>query len=387
MNNGFCFLVAATALGVAQSPAAQTCDPMVIGPVVSADPNAFAASSDGTLAAVVSPGGVLLLDFETEPPAETFVPFTERADWVEVSGDSVYVVTNQTFVVLDASDRTAPVEIGSVSDPRFAGIWAGGQASPGGRVLLCDLTAGVLWVDASDPTAPIVAAEASVPVPHSVDVAGDFAFVSQNGIFRTMTVLDVSSPAAFAEIASVDLPGASASDGIAIAGDAAIIGVGNNLAVVDISTPTAPQFVQLVEVLPRVTLESVIVSGDRGFVVGFDFPVPSEVPLVVFDLSDPLAPAEIGRTTVNGAVSRSTLVGSTLIVPSTDSQTTLVDVSSCLVEQCTPDTNGDGDLTPADFNAWILAFNAQAAACDQNGDGACTPGDFNGWVLNFNAGC
>ncbi len=56
-------------------------------------------------------------------------------------------------------------------------------------------------------------------------------------------------------------------------------------------------------------------------------------------------------------------------------------------EPCVPDTNGDGQLTPADFNAWIQASNAQAPACDQNGDGLCTPADFNAWIANFNAGC
>ncbi len=380
-------VVCALGLLAVGTTSGQVCQPSVIGPVQSAEPNPQSAGSDGTLAAVTYSGGVLVLDFEVEPPAETFVPFPDFVQWVEVSGDNVYVVTNETFVVLDASDRAAPVEVGSVSDPRLAGIWAGGHASPTGRVLLCDLTAGVLWVDASDPTAPVVAAEASVPVPHSIDVAGDFAFVSQNGTFRTMTVLNVSSPAAFAAIASVDLPGASASDGIAIAGDAAIIGVGNDLAVVDISTPTAPQFVQLVEILPRVTLESVIASGDRGFVVGFDFPTPAAAPLVVLDLTDPLAPVEIGRTTVNGAVSRSVLVGDTLVVPSVDAQTTLVDVSDCRPEPCVADTNGDGELTPADLNAWIMAFNAQSDACDQNADGLCTPADFNAWIINFNAGC
>ncbi len=54
---------------------------------------------------------------------------------------------------------------------------------------------------------------------------------------------------------------------------------------------------------------------------------------------------------------------------------------------CPADTNGDGLVTPADFNSWIIAFNAQADACDQNGDGLCTPADFNAWILNFNAGC
>ncbi len=55
---------------------------------------------------------------------------------------------------------------------------------------------------------------------------------------------------------------------------------------------------------------------------------------------------------------------------------------------CVGDTNNDGLLTPADFNAWILAFNTgDLVPCDQNGDGVCSPADFNAWILNFNAGC
>ena len=54
---------------------------------------------------------------------------------------------------------------------------------------------------------------------------------------------------------------------------------------------------------------------------------------------------------------------------------------------CVADANGDGALTPADFTAWVAAFNAQSAACDQNGDSLCTPADFTAWVANFNAGC
>ncbi len=44
-------------------------------------------------------------------------------------------------------------------------------------------------------------------------------------------------------------------------------------------------------------------------------------------------------------------------------------------------------LTPADFTAWVAAFNAQSAACDQNADSLCTPADFTAWVANYNAGC
>ncbi|MCA9273030.1 MAG: SGNH/GDSL hydrolase family protein [Phycisphaerales bacterium] len=54
---------------------------------------------------------------------------------------------------------------------------------------------------------------------------------------------------------------------------------------------------------------------------------------------------------------------------------------------CIADVNGDGMLSPADFSAWVSAFNAMAPACDQNGDGACSPADFSAWVSNYNAGC
>ena len=56
-------------------------------------------------------------------------------------------------------------------------------------------------------------------------------------------------------------------------------------------------------------------------------------------------------------------------------------------EPCLADVNGDGEVTPADFSAWVSAFNTQAPECDQNGDDACTPADFSAWVANFNAGC
>ncbi|GAB5497416.1 MAG: hypothetical protein Phyf2KO_24960 [Phycisphaerales bacterium] len=61
--------------------------------------------------------------------------------------------------------------------------------------------------------------------------------------------------------------------------------------------------------------------------------------------------------------------------------------TSCGAPTCPADTNGDGMLTPADFTAWINAFNNNLPACDQNGDGSCTPTDFTAWIANYNGGC
>ncbi len=60
---------------------------------------------------------------------------------------------------------------------------------------------------------------------------------------------------------------------------------------------------------------------------------------------------------------------------------------------CAADVNRDGAATPADFNAWILAYNSGDPASDQNGDGIFGAGssagaaDFNAWIINYNAGC
>ncbi|MFI4871643.1 MAG: hypothetical protein ACIARQ_07510 [Phycisphaerales bacterium JB061] len=54
---------------------------------------------------------------------------------------------------------------------------------------------------------------------------------------------------------------------------------------------------------------------------------------------------------------------------------------------CLADANNDGILSPADFSAWVAAFNTMAPACDQNADDVCSPADFSAWVANYNAGC
>jgi hypothetical protein len=61
---------------------------------------------------------------------------------------------------------------------------------------------------------------------------------------------------------------------------------------------------------------------------------------------------------------------------------TLVDALACPA-----DVNGDGMVSPTDFNAWINAFNNNLPECDQNGDNNCTQTDFTAWISNYNEGC
>jgi len=65
----------------------------------------------------------------------------------------------------------------------------------------------------------------------------------------------------------------------------------------------------------------------------------------------------------------------------------LASFASAQASPCPADANVDGVLSPADFSAWIGAFNTAGALCDQNGDALCTPADFSAWIANYNAGC
>ncbi len=113
---------------------------------------------------------------------------------------------------------------------------------------------------------------------------------------------------------------------------------------------------------------------------------------VPFETTLRFTPGEpVADVTVNGVSTTATIdgaLGTALVsgqLATGAGATTVVELTTGV--PCLADTNGDGLVTPADFNAWILAFNTQAPECDQNGDGLCTPGDFNAWILNFNAGC
>ncbi|MEL6497622.1 MAG: GC-type dockerin domain-anchored protein [Planctomycetota bacterium] len=123
---------------------------------------------------------------------------------------------------------------------------------------------------------------------------------------------------------------------------------------------SANMVVEQPDILPGETYR--LTSASMTFVVPADFDVSFDISLLRFSVR--------GRATVLGAAP-----------PADPGQWVRV------VQECRADTNGDGQVTPADFNAWVLAFNNQSPECDQNGDGFCNPADFNAWILNFNSGC
>lgn len=62
-----------------------------------------------------------------------------------------------------------------------------------------------------------------------------------------------------------------------------------------------------------------------------------------------------------------------------------IDFTQSFDRQCA-DQNQDGQVTAADFNTWILNYNANSLLADVNQDMMLTPADFNAWIGAYNLG-
>lgn len=70
----------------------------------------------------------------------------------------------------------------------------------------------------------------------------------------------------------------------------------------------------------------------------------------------------------------------------------VLDVQGALIEHmseppCPADMNDDNVLSPADFTAWVMEYQAGDFSADQNRDRYLTPTDFTAWIQNYSNGC
>ena len=162
------------------------------------------------------------------------------------------------------------------------------------------------------------------------------------------------------------------------------------LTIVDVRDPASPVVVNTLHVEGHVV--------DFAFGNQYLFMTVGKQEYAVYDIANLSEPRQIARRAVpffsltNFGVSRvfvdqAQSTGYIFYAESTHTEILMIDLTTGCQLTCLPDTNNDGTLSPADFSAWVAAFNTQAPACDQNDDGSCTPADFSAWVANYNAGC
>lgn len=156
----------------------------------------------------------------------------------------------------------------------------------------------------------------TMDIANGIALAGDYAYVA--GTSTGLLVLDISDPTTPVLVSSVDLSGVA--QRVALGGLHAFVAVGSlGVQVVDVTDPTAPAVVGGLDrdgSVMDVATDGVLLYMADGY------------GLVIVDVSDPANPLVVGELTVPGSVSRVCLVGSLAYVSGESAGVHLVDVST-----------------------------------------------------------
>ncbi len=228
---------------------------------------------------------------------------------IAVSGTLAYLAgvgsRNTFFDVVDVSDPTNPVGIGSLDLPIFPLVED--IAVSGTHVYLAVRgVSGLQVIDVSNPAAPSLLSPVALPAGggRAIDISGTKAYVAGIDIIQ---VFDLSNPAVPAFLGSVALPAHSGLRmGVAVSGTTAYVAHGDlGLQVIDVSFPAVPALLGSVGT-PGVASD-VAVSGTYAFVAAGTFQV--------IDVSIPTAPVIVGSMNpISPAMTSVTLSGTVAYV-------------------------------------------------------------------------
>ena len=350
-----------------------------------------------------------------------FVGLAERA--VAINGDTVYVWhikvggNGNEVLTVDVSDPSNPTVLGSVplvaTDVQFTEQHVH-VANPNGDYSIYDATDPDAWVlvgaiasvgpwdieirgntaylagnttisivDISDPSSPSVigSLESSVQG-YSIEVGEDVAYIIGYDD-SDLLIADTSDPSNPTEIATIALPFPVFD--IELVGDLLYAVGSQDVCTIDVSSRASPVVTSVVPLLGLWGFVSIHHDDGVLFAAG--------VSLITMDLANPAHPVVSGWYDPSNVRSNRTswmdvaTSNGLAYINAGGGGLQVVDVSGPCSVLCLPDTNNDGTLSPADFSAWVAAFNTSAPECDQNDDSVCSPADFSAWVANYNAGC
>ena len=414
-----CVFLCNASLAMAQPD--PTCDNPVIGFILDDETIGVAASGNTVFIGRTANGG----------PPDTPIAAYDVTDPLNPILLDAYQTTSGSAYTLEYADQhlyfaNGPALSLNVSDPsNLPGVQqfnAGlGLCGLDGLVLNDAGDRGIVWagtgfgcnpglVEIAIPTPGTIQMAGSLPstggalgIPDSAAVQGNISYSSSfdragsGGIRFDIHDLDATNNSRLGGI----VIGTSSSTGLAYKtvplGDTVYIceidngasGVVRYLTIMDVSDPTTPVVHDRIDI--GYSIWDAEVVGDVAWLAcgtGLSRD-PTSPTVVALDISDPRSPFIINEYTVyTGAFYTPGIdvEGDRVYMTVFDRGLYILDFSGCSTP-CLPDTNGDGTLSPADFSAWVAAFNAMSPACDQNGDHLCTPADFSAWVANYNAGC
>jgi len=204
---------------------------------------------------------------------------------IEVTGNTAFVATENGLDLVDVTDPSSPIEVGSIDRP-----WVASDLVIEGDFAYVTAPESGLWIiDVSDPAQPVeVSSWVATWKAHDLEVADGFAFVADGD--GGLRVIDVTNPADPTEVGVLETEGDALN--VAVSGSLATVGLAHPwLIIVDVSDPANPTRERLfVTEGPAV---DVALTGSTAFAV-IGSSGPSDVGgFQVLGLSIPESPTEL----------------------------------------------------------------------------------------------
>ncbi|MDI9547835.1 MAG: hypothetical protein QM346_09555, partial [Chloroflexota bacterium] len=271
------------------------------------------AVQDHILYAALGESGLAIIDAATPTAMKTLARYpAHRATYVAVDGKRVYLADNEDRLLrlVDVRKPAAPTLLGTFAPN--ASVRA--MSVAGNRVFLSLSTYGLQIVDVTDPASPkSVAHHTSLMTSQAVEFVGGYAIVIEWD--SDARIYDFSNPAVLKKLAVLDRVNAldvRASYAYALGWD--------GLTVWDLSDPANP-----VQLLVR---QGSVADGERIFVTkNRAFIIDSSDDIVVFDLSQPTVPLEVGSLSMAASEARLASMDGSRLVAASGSKLTAYDLA------------------------------------------------------------
>lgn len=305
--------------------------PGTVRAIAAADGRIYAGGGGVRIVGAADPHD--LVELGAWEDAEDGVPVEGRVEAMAVAGDHAFLGltpagngwTSAGLLVLDASQPTAPVVVASIATPGTP--WD--LAVAGDHLLMVEGGLEVIMV--LQPESPVPIATLPLAGAVKVAVASDTALLTQRTLWgadeEALAVVDITTPAAPAVVATLPLP--CPPSAVTTAGDLAFVGCATaGLLAVDVAAPAAPVIVGVLDQPAAIEVGALEVSGGCLFVLEGDSGAGAPR-LRVVDVSDPTAMRTVSVVATRGQARDLALVDGRLAIAEGDLGVSLLDPAWC----------------------------------------------------------
>lgn len=355
------------------------------------------ALDDGGIAYVACSGaGLQILDL-TDPENPVLLgeyPTSNGTMSVDVVGTVAYIADGHNGLrCLDVSDPTSPVLLGTLDFPNF--IYE--VVVRDGIAYITDgfIDGGLRIVDVQDPANPtLIGSFITDGFAIFMRLEGSMMYLADGS--RGLKIIDVGNPANPELVADLPRRGGGWTTCVEVDGGYAYVYENHSLVIYDVSDPSNPVEVGLIDMSAGTSITDMKIVGNGLWTTQFGYPGE----LVLYGMDSPTELWMWGSIPMSGVLGPILFDSDRVYVLQTDygiadvppgewngvpGVNTIIDLSGC--PACPADLTMDGVLDFFDISEFLRAFTRSRAEADFTQDGVIDFFDISAFLQAFGAGC